>query len=92
MHPEDRARVWDLFEKCMREKSLFDSNYRLFVDGDLKYMYSVGFPMLNETGDLVEFDGAVIDITEHTEARLALENALREVKGPALQGNPDASG
>ena len=37
-------------------------------------------PVANETGNLVEFVGAVIDTTEQTEARIALENALTEVK------------
>jgi transcriptional regulator with GAF, ATPase, and Fis domain len=40
----------------------------------------IGHPVLNETGDLVEFLGTTIDATEQTQARIALENALTEVK------------
>jgi transcriptional regulator with GAF, ATPase, and Fis domain len=43
-------------------------------------MHSIGHPVLNETGNVVEFVGAVLDSTEQTGARIALENALTEVK------------
>jgi transcriptional regulator with GAF, ATPase, and Fis domain len=43
-------------------------------------MRSIGYPVLNNAGDLVEFLGTTIDITEQVEARTALENALTEVK------------
>jgi transcriptional regulator with GAF, ATPase, and Fis domain len=49
-------------------------------DGAIKYMHSIGHPVLNEAGKVVEFIGAVIDTTEQTQARIALENALSEVK------------
>jgi transcriptional regulator with GAF, ATPase, and Fis domain len=48
--------------------------------GAIKYLHSIGHPVLNETGELVELVGAVLDNTEQTEARIALEKALTEVK------------
>jgi transcriptional regulator with GAF, ATPase, and Fis domain len=52
----------------------------LLPDGTMKYMHTIGHPVLNETGYLVEFLGITIDTTEQTQARNALENALKEVK------------
>jgi PAS domain S-box-containing protein len=81
IHPEDRERVRALFRKCVNERIDFETHYRMLGDGGaIKYMHSIGHPVLNEAGNLVEFVGAVIDTTEQTEARIALENALTEVK------------
>ena len=57
-----------------------DGDQPLNDGGAIKYMHSIGHPVLNETDNLVEFVGAVLDNTEQTEARIALENALTEVK------------
>jgi len=81
MHPEDQKRVLELFERCVNERIDFEAHYRMLGDGGaIKYMHSIGYPVLNETGDLVEFVGAVIETTEQMQARIALENALTEVK------------
>jgi transcriptional regulator with GAF, ATPase, and Fis domain len=48
--------------------------------GAIKYLHSIGHPVLNGTGELVELVGAVLDTTEQTQARIALERALTEVK------------
>jgi PAS domain S-box-containing protein len=81
MHPEDRERVRALFRGCVNERIDFEAHYRMLGDGGaIKYMHSIGHPVLNETGNLVEFVGAVLDTTEQTQARIALENALTEVK------------
>jgi PAS domain S-box-containing protein len=81
IHPEDRERVRALFRRCVNERVDFEAHYRMLGDdGAIKYMHSIGHPVLDEAGKLVEFVGAVIDTTEQTEARIALENALAEVK------------
>jgi PAS domain S-box-containing protein len=81
MHPEDRERVLELFERCVNERTDFEAHYRMLGDrGAIRYVHSIGYPVLNEAGKLVEFVGAVLDITEQTQARIALENALAEVK------------
>jgi PAS domain S-box-containing protein len=81
MHPEDRERVRELFVKSVSERIDFEAHHRILGDsGAIRYMHSIGHPVLNETGNLVEFLGAVLDTTEQTEARIALENALTEVR------------
>src|SRR5207244_7925932 len=37
-------------------------------------------PVLNESGDVIEYVGTVVDITERHEARAALEQAFEEIK------------
>jgi PAS domain S-box-containing protein len=81
IHPEDRESARALFRKCVNERIDFEDHYRVLGDsGAIKYMRSIGHGVLNETGKLAEIFGTILDNTEQTEARIALENALTEVK------------
>jgi PAS domain S-box-containing protein len=82
IHPEDRPRVQAQFERCVREKTEYQAGYRIILpDGGIRYQYATGHPVTNHAGDLVEFLGASMDMTEHwlaaTERSLA-EEALRD--------------
>src|SRR3984885_433415 len=81
MHPEDRMRLQELRERCLIEKTDYETNYRMLLpDGTIKYIHSVGYPVLNETGDVVQIFCTAVDITDQVQARIALENAIKEVK------------
>jgi PAS domain S-box-containing protein len=81
IHPEDRKRVRDLFERCVMEKTDYEAHYRLLLpDGTIKYQHSIGRPIVNEKGDLVEFVGTAIDVSEQAQARIELEKAFEEIK------------
>jgi len=81
IHPEDRKRVRDLFERCVMEKTDYEAHYRLLLpDGTIKYQHSIGRPIVNEKGDLVEFVGTAIDVTEQAQTRIELEKACEEIK------------
>src|SRR6267143_1001654 len=76
IHPEDRKRVRDLFERCVIEKTDYKAHYRLLLpDGTIKYQHSSERPIVNEKGDLVEFVGTAIDVTEQAQARIELEKS-----------------
>lgn len=65
LHPDDRQRVQQLFERCEVEKTVFDTHARIVLpDGTIKHIQSIGHPVTNGSGDLVEFIGATIDVTE----------------------------
>ena len=76
IHPEDRDRVRrEAFPERTAEGSHFDVEYRIVLpDGAIKHLHSVGHPVLNESGDLVEFIGTTVDITERKQA----EDKIRE--------------
>jgi PAS domain S-box-containing protein len=81
IHPEDRKRVRDLFERCVIEKTEYEADYRLLLpDGTIKYQHSIGRPIVNEKGDLVEFIGTAMDVTEQVKARTEVEKAFAEIK------------
>jgi PAS domain S-box-containing protein len=80
-HPEDAKRIQDLFERSRIQKTDYDADYRIVLpDGTVKHLHAVGHPVLNEAGDLVEFVGTAIDVTEQTQARIELEKAFEEIK------------
>jgi len=77
-HPEDQRRIQELFEKSRIQKIDYDADYRIVLpDGAIKHLHSVGHPVLNESGDLVEFVGTAMDITEQKQK----EEALRRSEG-----------
>ena len=81
IHPEDRPRVQALFEQCMHEKTGYRAGYRIVLpDGSIRYQYATGQPVTNEAGDLVQFIGASMDMTEHWLATTELERASQAVR------------
>jgi PAS domain S-box-containing protein len=81
IHPEDRQRTRELFERSEREKTDYCADYRIILpDGTVRHQHSVGHPVLNEAGNLVEFVGTAVDDTEQWEARIKLEQAFEEIK------------
>jgi formate hydrogenlyase transcriptional activator len=81
IHPDDRSRVRATYEAAQKQKGEFDAEYRIVLrDGAIKHLHTIGHPVLNEFGDVVEYIGTGIDITEQKEARAALEHAFEEIK------------
>jgi PAS domain S-box-containing protein len=81
IHPEDRKRVQEAFQRSEIEKTEYQADYRIALpDGTVKYQHSIGYPILNESGDLVEFVGTAMDVTEQGLARAELEKALEQIE------------
>src|ERR1700676_1236670 len=75
-HPEDRKRVVDLFERSEIEKTDFQVDYRVILpDGTIKHLHTIGRPILNESGDLVEFVGTEIAVTAAKQVQEALRRS-----------------
>src|SRR5580704_5497604 len=75
-HPEDRKRVVDLFERAEIEKTEFQVDYRIVLpDGTIKHLHTIGHPVVNESGDLVEFVGTAMDVTAAKQAEEALRRS-----------------
>src|SRR6201997_2191342 len=77
-HPEDRAKWQGAIDRAITEKSEYEVEFRILLpDGSVKHIHTVGHPVLNASGDLVQFVGSSTDITERKEA----EEALRRSDG-----------
>jgi PAS domain S-box-containing protein len=78
VHPEDRARWRETIERAIREKSEYDMEFRIVLrDGTVKWVHSVSHPETNILGELVQFVGSSLDITE----RKLAEQTLRRSEG-----------
>src|SRR6266478_2953636 len=68
-HPEDRARVEETKDRAISEKSDYEVEHRILLpDGTVKYTHTVGHPVLNAAGEVVQFVGTMVDITERKRA------------------------
>ena len=75
MHPDDRLRVEQAYREAHVKKAEFESEFRIVLpDGTIKNIHSVGHPIVSESGDIVEFVGAAIDITERKQAEQRLNS------------------
>jgi len=75
VHPEDRDKWRGTLERAIREKSDYEVEFRILLpDGTLKWVHTVGHPVLSAAGELDRFVGSSMDVTE----RKLAEQTLRE--------------
>src|SRR5882762_1266538 len=81
IHPEDRDRVGrETILENLDEGAHFDVDFRIVLPGGaIKYVRSTGHPVCNTSGDLVEYVGTSIDVTERKRADEERER-LRQVQ------------
>ena len=73
---EDREEVWDEIQTLVTDREPFSITYRIeTTDGTRRWVRDRGRGIFNETGDLVEIEGIISDITEHKEREQALEES-----------------
>jgi PAS domain S-box-containing protein len=81
MHPEDQALWQATIDRAIGEKSDYEVEFRILLpSGTVRYIHTVGHPVVNASGDLVEFVGSSIDVTERKRAE-----ALREGESRILE-------
>jgi PAS domain S-box-containing protein len=98
IYPEDRESMRELLGKTALEKSEYVHDHRILLpDGTVKHIHAIGHPVLDEAGELVEFIGTAIDVTERKRAeqqreRLRqLEADLAHINRVSLMGELTAS-
>src|SRR5467141_3405857 len=69
IHPDDQARVREIADTARREKAEFEMDYRIVhPGGEIRDIHTIGHPVFSPSGNLVEFVGTVIDVTERKRA------------------------
>jgi len=73
IHPEDLPLFHRLVYESMAQKKDYEADFRIVLsDGSVRNLRSAGHPVVNESGDLVEFVGTCMDVTERKRAEEAL--------------------
>src|SRR5712671_2596585 len=81
IHPDDRPGFRELAETCIREKAEFEADYRVVhPDGRVSDIHVIAHPVLSTSGELVEFVGTVIDVTERDRAEEELRRSEIELR------------
>jgi PAS domain S-box-containing protein len=95
IHPDDRGRAIQTMRQKLHERTDYELDFRLVhPDGTTKYIHVLGHPVSDRSGDLVEFVGTSIDITERKraeEARLDAQSKLAHANRVTTMGHLTAS-
>lgn len=90
VHPDDQSDLRTRFERAIREKVDFELDYRLIHPASgIRDIHSVGRAILNRSGDLVEFVGTAIDVTERKRAEEELRQLVDFMPQVVLVLDPD---
>jgi PAS domain S-box-containing protein len=80
VHPEDRTKYRGTIEQAIAEKADYDLEFRILLpNGMVKWIHSVGHPVLSAAGELEQFVGSSTDITDHKHAEQEHEK-LRQLE------------
>ncbi|MEN6307609.1 MAG: PAS domain S-box protein [Anaerohalosphaeraceae bacterium] len=82
LHPDDRDRTAEIWTQSVRDKSLYQTEYRIRrQDGDYCYVSVRGVPIIEPDGSIREWIGTCTDITERKAAqeKQGVMNSLLEL-------------
>ena len=80
VYPEDRLKWKGAVERAILEKADYEHEFRIFLpNGKVKWIRTVGHPVLSDAGDLEQFVGSSTDITELKSAEQEREK-LRQLE------------
>jgi len=69
IHPEDRARYEEAFNRAIAERSDLEAEFRILLpDSTIRYIRSVGHPVLDALGEVTQMIGVIMDVTESRQA------------------------
>lgn len=80
LHPEDRERTTDFWSDAVRNRSIFETEYRVRRrDGEFRDVSVRGVPVLHADSSIREWVGACTDITDRKRVQEALAHESSEL-------------
>lgn len=96
IHADDHDRVFE--QSSLRQKIDYSINHRIVLpDGTVRHIETIGHPVLNSSGELVEYVGTAVDVTERKrfeqerERLRQLEADLARINRVSMMGELAAS-
>ena len=81
IHPDDRRANVEAAARAIDKKADFELEFRIVLpDGSIRHIRSVGHPVVDGDGNMVELIGTHLDVTEQYVAKQALQKAFDEIK------------
>jgi PAS domain S-box-containing protein len=75
-HPDDRDRAEATIAAAIRDKRAYELDVRIVrPDGSIRYVHTRGQPVLDESGEVTELTGVIMDVTDRKRAERALRRA-----------------
>jgi signal transduction histidine kinase len=85
---QDRSGVVAVIQDAIRNKSVFELEHRVIrANGTPGWVFSRAVPLLDDHGDIAEWFGTAVDVTERHETREALERQRRQLEETNQQKN-----
>ena len=76
VYPEDRDKRRQRIEQAVSQRTGYELDYRIILpDKRLRHIHSVAHPVLNPAGEVVEFMGTAMDVTERKEVEEAVRRS-----------------
>jgi C4-dicarboxylate-specific signal transduction histidine kinase len=97
VHPDDKPLWQAVIDRAIAERTDYDVEFRIVTPHSLKYIHSIGRPVFDSSGELVEFVGVAMDVTknkqvEHESERLRrLQADLAHINRVSTMGEMAAS-
>jgi len=89
VHPDDRTLVQETIDHAAETEEDFDFEHRLLMpDGSVRHVHVRARALHDESGGL-EFAGAVMDVTEHHQARAAVQLVVDTIPTMVWGARPD---
>ena len=86
IHPEDRARLAEAFERAIGDGAELELVFRIVLpDGATKYIRKIGHPVYAAVGEIVEFVGTDMDITERKRAEAEIREGERRYRAVEME-------
>jgi PAS domain S-box-containing protein len=81
VHPQDREKWQGTIERAIQEESDYDVQFRILLpDGTIKWVQTVGHPLLSPGGELMQFMGISMDVTERKVAEERVRGQEAELR------------
>jgi diguanylate cyclase (GGDEF)-like protein len=89
VHPEDREFVKTEFNmentiKKIKESGVFQNEFRISINGKIKWIKSKSLPIYDENGEIDKIVGIEQDVTEQKKLQIKLEKALSKAEKLAM--------